>query len=316
MKHLRKDLLSKRAKFNQAATDLVLEAQFLARIDHPHIIKLRGWSAEGIAGFGDGNHDGFFIVMDRLDRTLSCQIQNWKEQQEYSRTTAKSRRGVVTHYQQKLRYASEIASALQYLHERNIIYRDLKPDNIGLQNDSIVLFDFGLCCELPETKDCNEVFQLSGVGTRRYMAPEVALKFGYNLKVDIYSLGMVLYELFTHTKPFELYSREMHKAFVCEEGVRPALPRSWNNDLQRLFRGAWAADAVQRPTIGEVCQCLQDLTAAAETPKKSPSGITSRGFLKALKSRFVGTRKGSGRLCDTTSSTASTGRSQQVVASN
>jgi serine/threonine protein kinase len=310
MKHLRKDLLSKRTKFNQAAADLVLEAEFLARIDHPNIIKLRGWSAEGIAGFGDGNHDGFFILMDRLDLTLTFQIQKWQEQQDSA--IIKRRRGVVTHYQQKLRYASQIASALQYLHERNIIYRDLKPDNIGLQNDSIVLFDFGLCRELPETKDCNEAFQLSGVGTRRYMAPEVALGFGYNLKVDVYSFAMVLYELFTQIKPFDVYSKEMHKIFVCDQGMRPPLPKSWNKDLQTLFQEAWAQDAVQRPTIGEVCERLQDLTAAAEAPKKSLSG-TRRGFLKSLKSRFVGTRKGSGRLSDMTSSTASTGRSHQVA---
>ena len=67
-------------KFRVGATDLAIEAAFLASLDHPNIICLRGLSSRGPRGFASGIPSGYFLVMDRLDGTLDDRIQSWKEQ--------------------------------------------------------------------------------------------------------------------------------------------------------------------------------------------------------------------------------------------
>jgi serine/threonine protein kinase len=79
------------------------------------------------------------------------------------------------------------------------VYRDLKPDNIGFDvRGDVKLFDFGLSVEItdkhPRTE--NGLFKLSGnTGSLRYMAPEVALEKAYNHKVDVYSYGILLWQV-------------------------------------------------------------------------------------------------------------------------
>ena len=68
VKHLSKALASNRKRFYHAATDLLLEAKFLARFDHPNIIKIHGWAIGEEASYGVGLHDGYFIYLIKLVR--------------------------------------------------------------------------------------------------------------------------------------------------------------------------------------------------------------------------------------------------------
>ncbi|KAG7345292.1 serine/threonine protein kinase [Nitzschia inconspicua] len=300
LKHLRPDWSSspqkqQRAAFHEAAADLVLEAQFLARMDHPNIIQLCGWAAGGTSCFGKGSHDAYFLLLDRLDETLSNRINTWRR--EHDAEIRSNGSDAIHRYEEKLDLASQLASALVYLHERRIVYRDLKADNVGLINgNQVQLFDFGLARELPPSsfeifdtkKQAQELFRMSGVGTRRYCAPEVVLGHAYNLQADVYSMAIVVHEMMSHNKPFGVIGPESHRVLVADGGQRPAMPHSWPTSLQKLLRRGWAASLQDRPTMTIFRQELQKLKVKDEPKCEHKRSLKSGGriFRRISKDRF------------------------------
>jgi len=277
VKMVKKELTKKPHAFRSAAADLVVEAQYLAALDHPNILQLRGQAQGGCASFLDG-HDGFFFIVDRLEETLGDRIQRWKE-------TAQEPRSLLA---LQANCALQIADALAYLHDRRILFRDLKPNNVGFKKDvpdTVQLFDFGLCRELPATSDSyednteedddyndNEAFQMSGAGTYLYMAPELVNSRTYNLKADVYSWAFLFHEMIALERPFDEFTVEEHKEFVCEIGQRPSLAdHGMPGGLQTLLRFAWEQDPTQRLTMRQVCQQLKPIVEVLEAKQAASS---------------------------------------------
>ena len=95
-------------------------------------------------------------------------------------------------------YAFGIADALAYIHAKNIVYRDLKPENVLIDSNGYpVLVDFGLAKEL---KDGEKTFTL--VGTPGYLAPEICINIGHSFGVDHWALGILIYEMLSGEGPF------------------------------------------------------------------------------------------------------------------
>lgn len=267
VKHLNPKLAYNPKKLVVGAKDLVMEAHFLSALDHENIIKLRGWSAAGIGGFAaTGRADGFFLILDRLSLTLAKKISYWREE-------AKTRKGLMSGrnseknrlFQERLKSAIDVASAVTYLHERRILFRDLKPANVGFDVDEVLkIFDFGLAVEIPYHADPGTTFKLAGnTGTSRYMAVEVIRKEPYNLKADVFSYSILLWEIMALAKPYEGLMGNQVKESVSIFGERPSVPRSWPVAIRRLLRRGWSDSISNRPTMDEIYKTLTKVLEAS-----------------------------------------------------
>jgi len=267
IKQLRKDL--SRSSIHNGAIDLAVEARFLTALSHRNIISLHCVSESS-----PGNKD-FFIVIDRIDRTLGKEIVGWRRTQERV-MKEKSRRGkeyvqgrIQSIYNSRVAVAIEIAQAMEYLHLHKIIYRDIKPENIGLDYlDVVKIFDFGCAKELKEEQKIghNQYLSTARVGTRRYMAPEVYLGQSYGLPVDVYSFSILLWEILSLTSPFENFTSLLkHANAVYKKHRRPHMGKSWPKVLKTILESGWHKDPSRRASMDEICEVLKNYLAREDS---------------------------------------------------
>lgn len=183
IKYLKRRIMVERKTFEYGASDLATEALFLARLNHPNIIKLHAVTKGSVEkNISSGEDGGFFIIVDRLAETLDQTMGKWQRRAEeipsnlfyrLSRDYKEKQRALL---QDRVGVALEIAKAMEYLHKQNVLLRDLKPDNVGFDsNGTIKLFDFGLAREekLVDLVGDGSKYKMTGhTGSRRYMAPE------------------------------------------------------------------------------------------------------------------------------------------------
>lgn len=267
MRHSRRQNIS----FLKGIVDLAMEAKFLSSLDHPNIISLCGYSKHGPSDF---------IIVERLKGTLSARFKDWMKIDRQCKgvtgvfTGSKKKEAAL--YESRIGVAHDIASAAQYLHSQNIIFRDLKPDNIGFDvSGALKIFDFGLAKELRET-DRNEdgLYNLTGMtGAMRYMAPEVGLGKPYNLTADVYSWSMIMWFILALEPPFGLYTEDMIRDRVFHRGSRPRVFESWSEPLGDAMKRAWDVDISKRPSFSEIIVILKmemlDLDAMTTTSSEA-----------------------------------------------
>ncbi|KAH6587813.1 hypothetical protein BASA50_011115 [Batrachochytrium salamandrivorans] len=142
-------------------------------------------------------------------------------------------------------YVCELILALEHLHKYNIVYRDLKPENVLLDcHGHIALTDFGLCKENMTFDETTHTF----CGTSEYLAPEVLTGQGYGKAVDWWSLGILFYEMTTGLPPFYsentnlMYKKILHNDLVFPPGFPP--------QAQSLCRGLIDRDPKRRLGAG------------------------------------------------------------------
>uniref|UniRef100_A0A7S3L6M1 Protein kinase domain-containing protein n=1 Tax=Amphora coffeiformis TaxID=265554 RepID=A0A7S3L6M1_9STRA len=263
VKFLSDDAMYSPEEFCNGAADLLMEAKYLTALaahPHPALIQLHGVCIAGPSGFAKPERAGFFLVIDRLYDTMDRRIDVWRELQRRKVQTKAPAKVIKALFLQRLMVAQDIASALRHLHKLEIVFRDLKPDNVGFDfGGRVKLFDFGLAKELdPKQKTDNGMYKMSGgTGSRRFMAPEVALSEPYNLSADVYSYSILLWELLSLDKAFGWLSPEEHRERCVKKNERLELRKSWSENIKNLLEGCWARDPTSRPTAREIYKMVK-----------------------------------------------------------
>lgn len=301
MKHLRHSLMTTPKSFQMAAVDLAVEAHFLASFRHPNIVRLRGLAADGVEGYRSGRHDGYFLIFDRLEETLEQRMESWRRREEDNDEPLSAiMERVKLHqmgnhdyhkgdYSEPVKFATQIASALSYLHERDIIYRDIKPSNCGIDaHGDIKLFDFGFSRELPKTvvRDVDDTFKMTGrIGTLRYMSPEVALEKEYNLKADVYSWSVLFWEMLSCEMPYRSLPRDKFLTKVCKQGKRHRLQPCWPKPIRDVIEQSWSDQISTRPSMDQVYSILERIDLE-QKENVSPQRQRSRSVVLELPPSF------------------------------
>ena len=170
---------------------------------------------------------------------------------------------------ERFEVARDVADALNYLHGQDVVYRDLKPDNIGFdESGELKMFDFGLAKRVTIAErtqqeggdgDESDLYKLTGnTGSLRYMAPEVATNMPYGLSVDAYSYGVLFWQLCSLSVPYSGYSCKMHADLVVGKGHRPKCDASWPESWRELMGRCWSADRKVRPTFEHILKVTSD----------------------------------------------------------
>ncbi|KAL0438028.1 UNVERIFIED_CONTAM: Mitogen-activated protein kinase kinase kinase [Sesamum latifolium] len=143
-------------------------------------------------------------------------------------------------------YTRQILHGLKYLHDRNVLHRDIKCANILVDtNGSVKLADFGLAktTKLNDVKSCK--------GTALWMAPEVVRSLGYGLAADIWSLGCTVLEMLTRRFPYSNLEA-MTALFRIGSGERPPIPDSLSSDARDFILTCLQVDPSLRPTAAQL----------------------------------------------------------------
>lgn len=160
------------------------------------------------------------------------------------------------------RFGRQLASALHYCHRSNVLHLDVKPSNVLVNGGDCKLADFGSSA-LRGTKP-------KVCGTVQYMAPEVLTGQRPDFSADVYSLGVVLWQMQSGGRPFDGFHQHVVIFQVVRLRARPVFPDgdSAPAELQALVKRCWSHATDQRPSVGAV---LQELTAFHKMALKSRS---------------------------------------------
>ena len=239
-----KDEFSKDEEFRRR---FQAESQSVAMLSHPNIVSVYDVSSSG---------DIDYIVMELIDGITLRQYMEKKG---------------VLNWRETLHFSMQIAKALEHAHSRGIIHRDIKPHNIMvLKNGSVKVTDFGIA----RVVSSQSTLTREALGSVHYISPEQAKGGRVDNRTDIYSLGVVMYEMLTGRPPYDgetpvsVAIQHINAAAPMPTSINPAIPRG----LEQITMHAMCADLDQR--YESATAMLYDL----EEFRKNPQMVFSFGL--------------------------------------
>lgn len=244
------------------------EARAMARLDHHNIVTIHAVEEE---------HGTPFIVMEY------CPGSNL-------RSFMQARKPVSI--QTSLDIALQVAEALAYAHDQGIVHRDIKPANILVDSRGRVkLTDFGIAAALDEVS-ITTVGQV--LGTPEYMSPEQARGGKVDGRADLYSLGIVLYEMIVGHHPFRSIPKSVIQSKLLD--TEEEIPLDFSDNIPSLVK-AIIEDLVRRdpeyrmPTarflVTQLKECLQTLPSPPESATEEPTIVVTPDTARHTKTRMT-----------------------------
>ena len=205
------------------------EAIILKKLDHPNIIKFKE------------------VFLQRKPKPALNIVTEYADGGDLNKKIEKQKK-VPFAEAQILDYITQICLALQHIHKKKIIHRDLKSGNIFLMKSGIVkLGDFGIAKGLQSTWEKAKTL----VGTPYFLAPEIITNKPYDAKCDIWALGVLLYELMTFRMPFNAVSLPL-LSIKINRGVYKPPPSSYSSEIRDLLKKCLTVNPDQRPSIDDI----------------------------------------------------------------
>lgn len=251
------------------------EAQAMAKLNHPGIVQV----------FDVGQESGISYIVMELVRGK----------------TLRDLEGGSISYRQALTYLTDILEALEYAHNEGTIHRDIKPSNIMTIEDGkhVKVMDFGLARRTSDMTQTTRTGQI--VGTIGYLAPERFLSKPADIRSDLYSVGIVMYEIFTGTVPFRNDKDDLVATIFSHVHDSPTPPHEINRNipepLERVIMKAIDKDPGKRyqnarDYINDLHVLLSPSAVAKKAPatERRPPAQTDPGLRKALDRALAPTR--------------------------
>ncbi|XP_021455921.2 mitogen-activated protein kinase kinase kinase 7 isoform X4 [Oncorhynchus mykiss] len=230
-----KDVAIKTIESESERKAFIVELRQLSRVNHPNIVKLYGSCNNPVCLVMEYAEGGSLYNVLHGAEPLPC----------YTASHAMS-------------WCLQCSQGVAYLHgmkPKALIHRDLKPPNLLLVAGGTVLkiCDFGTACDI-------QTHMTNNKGSAAWMAPEVFEGSNYSEKCDVFSWGIILWEVITRRKPFdEIGGPAFRIMWAVHNGTRPPLIKSLPKPIESLMTRCWSKDPSQRPSMEEIVKIMTHL---------------------------------------------------------
>nr|UWK01882.1 transforming growth factor-beta activated kinase 1 [Megalobrama amblycephala] len=251
-----RDVAIKTIESESERNAFIVELRQLSRVNHPNIVKLYGSCSNPVC-----------LVMEYAEGGSLYNVLHGAEPlPHYTASHAMS-------------WCLQCSQGVSYLHgmkPKALIHRDLKPPNLLLVAGGTVLkiCDFGTACDI-------QTHMTNNKGSAAWMAPEVFEGSNYSEKCDVFSWGIILWEVITRRKPFdEIGGPAFRIMWAVHRGTRPPLIKNLPKPIESLMTRCWSKDPSQRPSMEEIVKIMSHLMRyfpGSEEPLQYPYQYSDEG---------------------------------------
>ncbi|KAJ8409764.1 hypothetical protein AAFF_G00218230 [Aldrovandia affinis] len=230
-----KDVAIKTIESESERKAFIVELRQLSRVNHPNIVKLYGSCNNPVC-----------LVMEYAEGGSLYNVLHGAEPLPYYTAS------------HAMSWSLQCSQGVSYLHgmkPKALIHRDLKPPNLLLVAGGTVLkiCDFGTACDI-------QTHMTNNKGSAAWMAPEVFEGSNYSEKCDVFSWGIILWEVITRRKPFdEIGGPAFRIMWAVHNGTRPPLIKNLPKPIESLMTRCWSKDPSQRPSMEEIVKIMTHL---------------------------------------------------------